>query len=94
MSSIVKFQFHDDALDTVTGGDAQGVTLASLCNPFGLDPEGQRIKLARSEWATTFKVKAVAEDGKSREVVCLDLRSVNGWLFTLQTKTLSPSGTA
>jgi hypothetical protein len=90
MSDIVPFQFHEDRLDTVVGPEGRGVTLASLCAPFGLDPEWQRQKLVKAEWATTLKFKAVAEDGKTREIVCLDLRSISGWLFTLQTKTLAP----
>lgn len=88
MSAIVPFRFHEDTLQTVSNGDLHGVTLGSLCKPFGLDPEAQRKKLTRAEWATTFKLEAIAEDGKNREVVCLDVRSINGWLFTLQTKTL------
>jgi len=89
MSNLVPFRFRDDALDTVSNGSERGVTLASLCAPFGLDPNGQRQKLARTEWAVTFKVHATGKDGKNYETVCLDIRSINGWLFTLQTKSLS-----
>jgi phage antirepressor YoqD-like protein len=74
-------------IECVRGPDGQpGVVVRTGCERLGLGYEGQRQKLAdpvRSPWATTFTTLAVAQDGKNREVFCLHVESVPGWLATL-----------
>lgn len=91
-AALVKFNFHGDELDVVTTSDGEHhVVLARLCEPLGLaDPWEQARKLEKSGWATTVKIPVVAADGKIRDQVCLSIRSVAGWLFTLNAGKVAP----
>jgi hypothetical protein len=85
ITAIEKLNFHGDELDLITTADGgHWVVFAGLCSHFDLrDAWGQSRKLRRSQWATTAILAVVANDGKIRDQVCLSIRSVAGWLFTL-----------
>lgn len=86
-TAIETIQIGSVAIECVRGPEGQpGVVVRTGCERLGLGYEGQRQKLAdpvRSPWATTFTTQAVAQDGKNREVFCLHVESVPGWLATL-----------
>ena len=66
--------------------DAKGegyVVIQRMCEALGVDWNGQRQRLARSEWATTCVIHAVATDGKFREVFALHVKSFPMWLATM-----------
>lgn len=91
LPSTLTIVFEGDPLDVVATPDGDHwVVLARLCEPLGIDPDGQRRKLLKLPWATTKIILAVASDGRTREVFCLHLRSVAGWLFTLNASKIAP----
>lgn len=61
------------------------VPVKPICQAIGVDPEGQRQRIQRHYilGSTAFTLKAVAEDSKEREMLCLPLEFAYGWLFTI-----------
>jgi hypothetical protein len=57
-----------------------------------LDWEAQRQRIKRNEIlnSTAFMIKVVAKDGKNREVLCLPLGYLNGWLAGIELSRVNP----
>lgn len=67
------------------------VPVKPICDAIGVAYERQFTKLKEHELlAPTITLRVmVAADGKEREMVCLPLEFVYGWLFTINTKNVS-----
>lgn len=61
------------------------VPVKPICQAIGIDPEAQRQRINRHYIlrSTAFSLKAVAGDEKEREMLCLPLEFIYGWLFTI-----------
>ncbi len=59
------------------------VSLRHACDVCGLDPENQRRKLKGKSWATTVLSTVLAADGRAREMLMVDRRTLTMWLATL-----------
>ena len=75
--------------------DSQGETyvpIKPICDALGISLERQREKIQSDDiLSTTAALRgAVAADGKEREMLCLPLRYVYGWLFTINPKNVAP----
>jgi hypothetical protein len=66
------------------------VPLPPLCDAMGLQVHGQAAKLRAKPWATTQLICGVGADGKTREMVFLDLRSLPLWLATIEPGRVKP----
>ena len=66
------------------------VPLPPLCDALGLRAHGQAAKLKAKPWATTQLICGVGADGKTREMVFLDLRSLPLWLATIEPSRVKP----
>lgn len=68
------------------------VPIKPICDALGIDVESQRVKINANEILSSTAVlsTAVAADGKEREMYCLPLRYVYGWLFTINPKNVAP----
>lgn len=88
---VSRVQFDGDELQAIgdPGGDVW-VVVRSGCEPLGLSPHGQAERLKRTSWATTRMMRAVAQDGKVREVFCLHLKAVPLWLATIEASRVRP----
>ena len=76
--------------------DSQGETyvpIKPICDAIGIAVEGQREKIQSDETlsSTAMLSMVVAADGKEREMLCLPLRYVYGWLFTINPKNVAPA---
>lgn len=72
-------------VDIVATSDEQMVPIRPLCEALGIAYERQSTKLKEHpilSSTVTLKVM-VAADGKNREMLCLPVRYVFGWLFTI-----------
>ena len=87
---IVRFDFHGDELTVIPRDDKLFVVLKRACEILGLDEEPQRKKLRQAKWATTSMMEAVANDGKTRSMLCLELRSFPMWLATIDESRVRP----
>lgn len=59
------------------------VALRPLCDVLGIDPDTQAKKLRGRSWATTVLKTVVAADGRPREMLLIDRRTMTMWLATL-----------
>lgn len=68
------------------------VPIKPICEAIGIDVESQRDKIQADEILSSTAVfsTAVAADGKEREMYCLPLRYIYGWLFTINPKKVAP----
>lgn len=83
MSELQIIEFEGDQLEAVEKGGEVFVSLTRLCDSLGLTTFTQSRKLEGKAWATTIMMKAVAADGKTREVLGLHIDSVPMWLATI-----------
>ena len=69
------------------------VPIKPICTAIGIDSEGQRQRIMRHHIlsSTAFTLKAVAEDGREREMLCLPLEYIYGWLFTIDANQVAES---
>jgi len=68
------------------------VPIKPICDALGIDYSRQLQKLKEDDFlsSTMGLVPTVAADNKEREMVCLPLRYVFGWLFTINPKNVNP----
>ena len=68
------------------------VPIKPICDAIGINADGQRIKLRDDEFfnSTTEIISVVAADGKEREMYCIRLRDVYGWLATINSGKVAP----
>jgi len=84
MSNIEKYDFHGDQLSLLRK-DADGfVVVRSVCDALGIAAAPQRAKLATKAWAICTMIVSVADDGKSREQLCIHVDSLAMWLANIE----------
>ena len=68
------------------------VPIKPICDAIGIDVDAQRNKLTSDEFfnSTTAIITAVASDRKEREMYCIRLRDVYGWLATINPGKVAP----
>lgn len=66
---------------------ARLVPIKPICEALGVNLEGQRQRIERDEIlnSTACMTHAVGADGKEREMTCLPIKYIFGWLFTIDT---------
>lgn len=85
--------FHGHALTVITGPAGEHlVAMKPICEAIGLQWEAQLKRIKRHEVlnSTVSMMDMVAEDGKIRELVCLPLDYLNGWLFGVDASRVRP----
>lgn len=72
-------------VDIVSTSDEQLVAIKPICEAIGIDWEGQRQRIERDEilGSTACMIKAVANDGKEREMIAVPYMFIFGWLFSI-----------
>lgn len=68
------------------------VPIKPICDAIGIDVDAQRNKLTADEFfnSTTAIITAVAADEKARDMYCIRLRDVYGWLATINPGKVAP----
>jgi hypothetical protein len=68
------------------------IPIRPLCDYLGLTWAAQYNRLKRDEvlWATVSVMKTVGADGKQRDMICLPLDMLPGWLFGITAKRVKP----
>jgi hypothetical protein len=88
---LVRVRFHDDTLDACRRTDGEIVVgFRRVCKVMGLGFESQLQKLKTRSWATVTEIVMVAEDGKRRRVTVVDLKTLHGWLVSINEAKVSP----
>lgn len=68
------------------------VPVKPICDALTIDVESQRDKIQSDEIlkSTAVLSTAVAADGKVRTMLCIPLKFVYGWLFTINPRNVAP----
>lgn len=83
VNSLTTIDFYGQPLLAMVQDNTVYTALKNICENIGLDWTAQRQRIIRDEVlnSTIRMVQMVAEDGKNREMLCLPIHYLNGWLF-------------
>lgn len=76
---------NDVTIQVISDNGAKLVPIRPICEALGIDYPTQFNKLKEDEFlsSTIGLSPTVAGDGKDREMVCIPLKYIFGWLFTI-----------
>ena len=68
------------------------VPIKPICEALGIDRKAQQDKLEFDDFLRSVRVLSTltGADGKGYEMVCLPLKYIFGWLFTINPKNVKP----
>ena len=72
-------------VDIIATSDEQLIAIRPICEALGIGAEAQRQKIMEHPIlaSTALLSKVLAGDGREREMLCLPIRCIFGWLFTI-----------
>lgn len=80
----LKAEFLGKEVTLVDNNGVAYVAMREIVEGIGLDWKGQHKKLMeQSEKFNCGHITTVAKDGKNREMLCIPIKKLNGWLFGL-----------
>lgn len=88
--NMMTVPFHGDSLYVVNHNGEPYIPMKPVVKGMGLDWMGQLTKLRQRFSSTIEEIPMVAEDGKWRNMVCLPLRKLAGWLHTISPNKVKP----
>lgn len=90
--STQTISFNNQSLITVEQNGNYYVAMKPICENIGIDWRAQRQRIVRDEvlCSTVVIITTVAEDGKNREMLCLPIQYLNGWLFGIDINRCKP----
>ena len=91
-ASTVAAKINNQELIIISENANKFVPIKPICDALGIDYPTQYQKLKEDEdLVSTIGLRPmVAADGKQREMVCLPLKYIFGWLFTISPKNVAP----
>lgn len=90
--STQTISFNNQSLITVEQNGSHYVAMKPICENIGLSWEPQLLRIKRDNVlsSTMIVMIIVAEDGKKREMICLPIEYLNGWLFGIDINRCNP----
>lgn len=90
--STQTISFNNQSLITIEQNGVHYVAMKPICENIGIDWRAQRQRIVRDEvlCSTVVIITTVAEDGKNREMLCLPIQYLNGWLFGIDINRCNP----
>lgn len=83
--------FHGSDLITLKVEDVIYTAVKPIVEAMGLDWGGQQQKLSKSSDKFNCRdISMVAKDGKIREMLCIPIKKLNGWLFSINPEKVRP----
>lgn len=84
-ASTVAAKINNQELVIISENAGKLVPIKPICSALGIDFKSQYSKLKEDEnlFSTMVLSTTVRADGKDREMVCLSLKYIFGWLFTI-----------
>lgn len=92
MNQVQNISFHGQTVSVFSQNKTQYVAMRPIVENIGLSWDSQFKKIQRHEIlnSTVVMMTMVAPDGKKREMLCLPLDYLNGWLFGVDAKRVKP----
>ncbi|TGB74144.1 hypothetical protein CRI66_21375 [Escherichia sp. E4694] len=88
--NTITVPFHGSALYVVNHNGEPYTPMKPIVKGMGMDWMGQLTKLRKRFSSTVEEIPMVADDGKTRKMVCLPLRKLAGWLQTISPNKVNP----
>ena len=88
---LIPVLFGPDTLILVEHNAQPYVVMKPLVLAMGLDWRSQHVKITDKFQATMVEITTVADDGKPRSMICLPLRKLPGWLYSINPGKLAPA---
>lgn len=84
--------FNHQSLVTFKQNGTHYTAMKPICENIGLDWKSQYSRMKRDDVlnSTMVIITIVAEDGKKREMICLPIEYLNGWLFGIDINRCNP----
>lgn len=90
-NQLVEVSFRNQAIQTIEQNGSVFIAMRPVCENIGLDWTRQSKKLAsQSDRFNCRHMSTVARDGKNRKTLCIPLRKLNGWLFSVNPEKVNP----
>ncbi len=90
--NIQSIQFHDQEIQVLNYEGKSYVAMKSIVENIGLAWNAQIERIRRNKIlnSTSRMIRSVADDGKNRELLCLPLGYLNGWLAGIDLNRVKP----
>ena len=90
--STQTISFNHQSLVTFKQNGTHYTAMKPICENIGLDWKSQYSRMKRDDVlnSTVVIITTVAEDGKNREMLCLPIQYLNGWLFGIDINRCNP----
>lgn len=91
MAALLPVPFHGTTLYLVEHEGEPFSTVKPICEAIGVDVTAQQTKLSKDKarWSTRL-IPVVAEDGRRRNMLCLPIRKLGGWLSGINGPRIKP----
>ena len=89
-TQLMSVPFHGDTIVLVGKEHEPYVAMRPIVENMGLGWSAQRIKIAERFASTVSEIDTVAEDGRIRGMVCLPLRKLPAWLYSISANKVAP----
>lgn len=90
-TQLIPVHFHDDTVFLVERNGEPYTPVRPFCDALGLNWGAQTIKLNQRFKATVSLIETVASDGKKREMLCLPLRKLPAYLYSIDPEKVKPA---
>lgn len=87
---LIPVPFYSDTLVLVDHEGVPFVAMRPIAENMGLDWATQFRKMMEKFKSTVGIMTTVAEDGKQREMICLPLRKLPAWLYSINRSKVKP----
>ncbi|MCY0110732.1 phage antirepressor N-terminal domain-containing protein [Pseudomonas monsensis] len=89
-TQLMSVPFHGDTIVLVGKENEPYVAMRPIVENMGLGWSAQRTKIAERFDSTVSEIDTVAEDGRIRGMICLPLRKLPAWLYSISAKKVAP----
>lgn len=90
-NQLIPVNFHGAGLSLIDKDGEPYAAMRPIVEGMGMNWSGQQQKLSGSRWSSTVWVThTVGADGKTREMLCLPLRKLPGWLMSIDSSRVKP----
>lgn len=89
-NQIQTVKFYDDTLITLEKDGEQYVAVRPIVENMGLEWSGQQKKLVSTPKFSCVDIYTTGKDGKNYKMLCIPVRKLNGWLFSINPEKVRP----
>lgn len=90
MTNTITVPFYDNELYVVEHNNEPYVPMKPIVEGMGLNWKSQFNKIKQRFKSTMVEITIVAADGKMRDMLCLPLRKLSGWMLTIYPNKVKP----